>query len=97
MIGQYFHALNLLVTKLHFLCADMTGPLTFDSAHSATSQLLPTRGSRGEPNSAANYLLLLVKWGSLRVVVVWFVRMGGGVQYPPRIGCKRDIGIELCT
>ena len=27
MIGQYFHALNLLVTQLDFLCADMTGPL----------------------------------------------------------------------
>ena len=34
MIGQYFHALNLLVTKLHFLCADMTGP--FDQAVALT-------------------------------------------------------------
>ena len=28
MIGQCFHALNLLVTKFHFFCADMTGPLS---------------------------------------------------------------------
>ena len=33
MIDQYFHALNLLVTKLHFLCTDMTGPLTVSPTH----------------------------------------------------------------
>ena len=33
MIGQYFHALNLLVTKLHFLCTHMTGPLDWRLNH----------------------------------------------------------------